>query len=520
MELYIENPENGRTVLNLVQNGPLVWHTIVEEVDTTRTKRYEELLIAEKLQADCDIKATNIVLQGDDPISFLNKAMAFLTAVASLRVTMQQVQGRKGQSYVGTRYKGNATSSRGNNARDEDQLVFLADLGIPDGQAAQRTIPNTAAFQTEDLDAYDSDCDDVSYAKAVLMTNLSNHGSDVISEELLVYVRDTCPTANKPSEKLVAITPMNKVKKVRRPKQIKTVGSSKKAKIVESKIANNSEPNQSWGSSASDVPSYSSLVNDSEDLGNLNAKADIEIFVSYTPVKKYFRIYNRRTRKIMETINVTFDELTATAFEQFSSGPGLQVMTLATSSSGLVPNLIPQQPFNPPTRNDWDHLFRTMFDECFNPPSSDVSLVPVAVTSRAVEIAASPSSTTIDQDTPSSSTSSTNRQQKFSIISQDVEKPITNAHFDDPCHDPLHEVSTSQESSLNAQSSHSSLELIGRCTKDHPLGNMIGNPSRPVSTRKQLETDAMWSYFDAFLNFVEPKNFKEAMLESSWIEAI
>ncbi|GKC68637.1 hypothetical protein Tco_1101235 [Tanacetum coccineum] len=65
---------------------------------------------------------------------------------------------------------------------DEEQLAFLADPGIPDGQAAQTTIPNTAAFQTEDLDAYDSDCDDVSNAKAVLMANLSNYGSDVISE--------------------------------------------------------------------------------------------------------------------------------------------------------------------------------------------------------------------------------------------------------------------------------------------------------------------------------------------------
>ncbi|GKE82165.1 retrovirus-related pol polyprotein from transposon TNT 1-94 [Tanacetum coccineum] len=47
---------------------------------------------------------------------------------------------------------------------------------------------------------------------------------------------------------------------------------------------------------------------------------------------------------------------------------------------------------------------------------------------------------------------------------------------------------------------------------------MIDNPSRLVSTRKQLKTDAMWCYFDAFLTFVEPKKFKEAMLESSWIE--
>ncbi|GJX39839.1 hypothetical protein Tco_0253142 [Tanacetum coccineum] len=50
---------------------------------------------------------------------------------------------------------------------DEEQLAFLADPGILDGQAAQTTIPNTVAFQTEDLDAYDSDCDDVSNAKCL-----------------------------------------------------------------------------------------------------------------------------------------------------------------------------------------------------------------------------------------------------------------------------------------------------------------------------------------------------------------
>ncbi|GJT93736.1 hypothetical protein Tco_1082581 [Tanacetum coccineum] len=65
---------------------------------------------------------------------------------------------------------------------DEEQLAFLADPGILNDQATQTTIPNTAAFQTKDLDAYDSDCNDVSNAKAVLLANLSNYGSDVISE--------------------------------------------------------------------------------------------------------------------------------------------------------------------------------------------------------------------------------------------------------------------------------------------------------------------------------------------------
>ncbi|GJY31105.1 retrovirus-related pol polyprotein from transposon TNT 1-94 [Tanacetum coccineum] len=118
--------------------------------------------------------------------------------------------------------------------------------------------------------------------------------------------------------------------------------------------------------------------NDSENLGKFQAKADIGIFIGYVPKKKAYRIYNRRTRKIIETINVNFDELTTMASEQLGSGPGLQSMTLATSSSGLVPNPILQQPCIPPPRNDWDHLFQPMFDEYFNPPTIVASSVLVA----------------------------------------------------------------------------------------------------------------------------------------------
>ncbi|GJX55573.1 retrovirus-related pol polyprotein from transposon TNT 1-94 [Tanacetum coccineum] len=76
-----------------------------------------------------------------------------------------------------------------------------------------------------------------------------------------------------------------------------------------------------------------SINGKNEDLGKLNEKADIGIFVGYAPAKKAFIIYNRRTRKIMETIHVTFNELTAMAFEQFSSRPGLQFMTPGTSNA-------------------------------------------------------------------------------------------------------------------------------------------------------------------------------------------
>ncbi|GJY11992.1 retrovirus-related pol polyprotein from transposon TNT 1-94 [Tanacetum coccineum] len=98
-------------------------------------------------------------------------------------------------------------------------------------------------------------------------------------------------------------------------------------------------------------------TNDSENLGKLQLKADIGIFIGYAPTKKAFRIYNCRTRRITKTIHVEFDELTAMASEQNSSRPALHEMTPTTISSGLVPNPLPSAPFVPPSRTDWDILF-------------------------------------------------------------------------------------------------------------------------------------------------------------------
>nr|GEX91730.1 retrovirus-related Pol polyprotein from transposon TNT 1-94 [Tanacetum cinerariifolium] len=80
--------------------------------------------------------------------------------------------------------------------------------------------------------------------------------------------------------------------------------------------------------------------------------------------------------------------------------------------------------------------------------------------------------------------------------------------------------STSQGSSSNVRPIHTSFKSLSRWTKDHPIANVIEDPSCSVSTRKQLQTDAMWCYFDAFLTSAKPKNFKQAMIELSWIDAM
>nr|GEY45252.1 retrovirus-related Pol polyprotein from transposon TNT 1-94 [Tanacetum cinerariifolium] len=170
--------------------------------------------------------------------------------------------------------------------------------------------------------------------------------------------------------------------------------------------------------------------------------------------------------------------------------PKLQVMTPATSSSGFIPNITPQQPCNPPKRDDWDTLFQPLFDAYFNPLFIVVFTVLVVDAPRAVEIENLPMFTSIGQDAPSLSIQST----------QDQEHSLN---------------STSQGSSSNVRPSHTPFEMIDRWTKDHLIENMIDDPSRSVSTKKQLKTDVIWFYFDAFLTFVEPKNFKQAMTKPS-----
>nr|GEZ34085.1 hypothetical protein [Tanacetum cinerariifolium] len=273
IRLFIKE-KNGRMMLDSIDEGPLVYLTIVGEDGQTRLKKYSELTEAQQLEDECDVQATNIILYGlppdayalvnhqeaakdiwnrvkllmkgteyhiknvnaycttclislhpfkekhyvklakslyttnydqlyayltqheqhdneqrEDPIDCINKVMAFLFVVASRfpssnnqlrtysnprnqaiiqdgRVPVQQVQERQTYSFAGSRNKGIATSSRGNYTVGQVRV----------------TISQNSAFQTEDLDAYDLNCDDISLAKAVLMENLSRCDSDVLSE--------------------------------------------------------------------------------------------------------------------------------------------------------------------------------------------------------------------------------------------------------------------------------------------------------------------------------------------------
>ncbi|GJY80192.1 retrovirus-related pol polyprotein from transposon TNT 1-94 [Tanacetum coccineum] len=115
----------------------------------------------------------------------------------------------------------------------------------------------------------------------------------------------------------------------------------------------------------------------------------------------------KETRRIMETIHVQFDELTEhMAPVQLSTGPAPTFLTPGQISSGLVPNSVPAAPYVPPINKELEILFQPMFDEYMEPPRVERPVSPAPAVSVPVNSAGTPSSTTIDQDAPSLSHSS------------------------------------------------------------------------------------------------------------------
>ncbi|GJU80410.1 retrovirus-related pol polyprotein from transposon TNT 1-94 [Tanacetum coccineum] len=131
---------------------------------------------------------------------------------------------------------------------------------------------------------------------------------------------------------------------------------------------------------------------------------------------------------------------------------------------------------------------------------------------------------------PDLSNSHTTQETQTPIISHNVEEDnhdIEVAHMgNDPYFGiPIPEVASDQSSSSDVihtivPPDHQVSEHNSKWTKDHPLENIIGNLDRPVSTRLQLHEQALFCYYDAFLTLVEPKNYKDALTQACWIEAM
>nr|GEU96236.1 hypothetical protein [Tanacetum cinerariifolium] len=239
MEIYMMNRQHERMILESVENGPLLWPT-VEENGVTRPKKYYELSATEAIQADLWITRsiintypsndfqssvqhnvynpsssipqleyapsvhqqsdfsqpdTGLIVpvfqKGDDPIDAINHMMSFLIAIVTSRYppTNNQLRnssnprqqatinnGRVTRTVVCYNYKGEGHMSKQctKPKRKRDEAWFKDKYVITDN----------AAYQADDLDAYDSDCDEINSAKIALMANLSHYGSDNLAEAI------------------------------------------------------------------------------------------------------------------------------------------------------------------------------------------------------------------------------------------------------------------------------------------------------------------------------------------------
>ncbi|GKE08183.1 retrovirus-related pol polyprotein from transposon TNT 1-94 [Tanacetum coccineum] len=226
------------------------------------------------------------------------------------------------------------------------------------------------------------------------------------------------------------------------------------------------------------VPNSKALYypkNDREDIGKLGAKGDIDFFIGYSATFCSYRVYDQRTKKIMETMNVTFDELSAMAFEQSSLIPELQTDTAPTPT-----NSSSQATSIPRTSQNVDEL-------------------------------------------------ETKQQQHVQHQPAIIADNVLNAMFDDNLFvNPFVAPSTSAAGSSSSQyvdpsNMHKFYQPYPheyQWTKDHPLEQVIGERSRSVLTRNQLRTYGDMCMYALTVSTMELKNVNEAMTDPVWIESM
>nr|GEY85942.1 hypothetical protein [Tanacetum cinerariifolium] len=235
--------------------------------------------------------------------------------------------------------------------------------------------------------------------------------------------------------------------------------------------------------------------NDREDIGKIGAKGDIGFFIGYSADSCAYRVYNRRTKKIIETINVSFDELSAMAFEQRSSKLGLHSMASGQISSGLdltyAPSTITSQQ---PTESELDLLFEAMYDDYIGgQPSATARTVPAV---QEPQVRQTSTASTSIADTAPTPTNSSSHATNIPITSQDVDELNPNAMVNgNTLINPFANPSTSAAESSSSQNVD-------------PL-NM-----------NQLRSDGDMCMHALTVSTMEPKNVKEAMTDPAWIDSM
>ncbi|GJT58091.1 putative ribonuclease H-like domain-containing protein [Tanacetum coccineum] len=263
-------------------------------------------------------------------------------------------------------------------------------------------------------------------------------------------------------------------------------------------------------------------TNDRDDLGKMKPKADIGVFIGYSETSTGFRIYNRRTKMIMETIHVKFDELTTMASEQDCLEPELQRFNNHNSSA---------EPMHTPSKEDLDNLFGPMFEEYYEQKSSDTPIYSAAQPTQVHEDSPSTSSIIVDtHEAPPVVTTTDEQTSPISLPEADELNQEDTAEFDGnaqfvPYNPPSHEEIESSTTALvpsNVQNFHQIQPSTHIWTKDHPLDQpphvvtIIDEQTSPISLTEADELNQEdTAEFDGNAQFVPYNPPSHEEIESS-----
>nr|GEW35536.1 retrovirus-related Pol polyprotein from transposon TNT 1-94 [Tanacetum cinerariifolium] len=229
--------------------------------------------------------------------------------------------------------------------------------------------------------------------------------------------------------------------------------------------------------------------NDREDIGKLGAKGDIGFFIGYSADSCTYRVYNRQTKKIMETMNVSFDELSVMAFEQRNSKPGLQSMTSGQISLGLdltyAPLTITTQQ---PSEGELDLLFKAIYDDYIG--GQPLATARTVLPAQEPQVRQTSTTSTTIADTAPIPTNSSSLATNIPITSQDM---VDGNTF----------VNLFANSSTRSSSGTSDRRTLTTCFDKEPT-----------------TYDGDMCMYALSVSTMEPKNVKEAMTDPAWIDSM
>ncbi|GJZ06042.1 integrase, catalytic region, zinc finger, CCHC-type containing protein [Tanacetum coccineum] len=279
------------------------------------------------------------------------------------------------------------------------------------------------------------------------------------------------------------------------------------------------------------------IVRDGENLDKMKEKGDACIFIGYSTQSRAYRVYNKRTRMIIESIRVNFDKLPQMALDHVSFDPAPQCSTTTLEHDSL--SVDPQSQANVPlanetvttSLNELDMLLCPMFNEYFNGASIVVTKYSAASTANATDKhqqqnTTSSTSTTVAVDmspliisTPTEPTIQAPTQEPTVIASENTNQSNIQAEIQEEnvmadkdefiniFSSSIHEVGESSSQHVDPSNMHTLYQrhpLEYHWTKDHPLEQVIGNPSQLVRTRKRLDTDGEMCMFALSMSQNEP----------------